>query len=147
MILRKIIAAAAVASLATMAIADDDPRHVRHELMEDVRDAAKVVGAMLKGERDYDQAAAMGSLKTWEGVAEQFGGLFPEGSETGEDTEAAPAIWEDRAGFDAALQDWQDAVGTALAANAATLDDARPLLGAVMKTCKGCHDKYRIESE
>ncbi len=128
-------------------IADDDPRNVRHELMEDVGDAAKVIGAMLKGEREFDAAAATESLMTFQDVAGRFGDLFPAGTETGADTEAAPAIWEDRAGFDAALLEWQDAVGNALDANAATLDDAKPVLGAVFKTCKGCHDKYRVEDE
>ena len=129
------------------AIADDDPRVVRHELMEDVGDAAKVVGAMLKGERDYDAAAAAASLATFGDVAAKFGSLFPPGTETGADTEAAPAIWEDRAGFDAALKEWADATAAAVAAAPTTLEDAKPLLGAVFKTCKGCHDTYRIEDE
>ena len=141
---RKYVAAIVAAVFATFAVADDDPRDVRHELMEDTRDAAKVVGAMLKGERDYDAAAAMTSLQTWESVASQLGDLFPDGSEGGE---AAPAIWEDRAGFDVALRDWQDAVAAAIDADAATLDDAKPVLGAVMKNCKNCHDTYRIEDE
>ena len=33
------------------------------------------------------------------------------------------------------------------AAAPATLDEAKPTLGAVFKTCKGCHDTYRIEDE
>jgi cytochrome c556 len=132
---------------APVALAEDDPRVVRHELMEDVGDAAKVVGAMLKGEREYDAAAAAESLATFSEVASKFGDLFPAGTETGADTEAAPAIWEDRAGFDAALKDWSDATAAAVAAAPATLEDAKPVLGAVFKTCKGCHDTYRIEDE
>jgi cytochrome c556 len=135
------------AEAAPETLADNDPRVVRHELMEDVGDAAKVVGAMLKGEREFDAAAAAGSLATFGDVAAKFGGLFPAGTETGGDTEAAPAIWEDRAGFDAALKDWADATAAAVAAAPATLEDAKPVLGAVFKTCKGCHDTYRIEDE
>ena len=132
---------------APVALADDDPRVVRHELMESVGDAAKVVGAMLKGEREYDAAAAAESLATFGDVAARFGDLFPAGTETGADTEAAPAIWEDRAGFDAALKDWSDATAAAVAAAPATLEDAKPVLGEVFKACKGCHDTYRIEDE
>ena len=70
----------------SLALAGGTPQHERHELMESVKDAAKVVGPMLQGEREYDNAAAMESLKTWKHVAGKFGALFPEGTETGEDT-------------------------------------------------------------
>ncbi|NNF41127.1 MAG: cytochrome c [Woeseiaceae bacterium] len=124
---------------------DDDPRHERHELMEGVRDAAKPVGAMLKGEREYDADVVMASLQTWHDASMKFGGLFPEGSESGMDTEAAPAIWEDREGFEAALLKWREAVEAAQAARPMTLEAAKPTVGPVFQTCKGCHDTYRIE--
>lgn len=123
----------------------DDPRHERHELMEDVGKAAKPVGKMLKGETEYDAEVIMASLQTWHDVSLKFGELFPEGTETGMDTEAAPAIWEDREGFDAALAEWRDAVEAAQAAAPATLEDAKATVGPIFQTCKGCHDDYRIE--
>jgi len=135
---------AALLAISSLAVAGT-PQHERHELMESVGDAAKVVGAMLKGDAEYDNAAAMKSLETWASVAAEFGDHFPAGSETGEDTEAAPAIWEDRAGFDAALAEWSDAVDAAIAANPATLAEAKPVLGAAFGKCKDCHDTYRIE--
>ena len=79
-------------------------------------------------------------------TATEAGDLFPEGSDTG-DTEAAPEIWLDREGFNQALQEWADATAAALEAAPATLDDAKPVLGGVFKTCKNCHDTYRIEDE
>ena len=115
--------------------------------MEDVGEAAKPLGQMLKGERDFDADVAMASFKTFEDASSRFGGLFPPGSETGEDTEAAPAIWEDRAGFDEALATWADAVGAAIAANPQTLDETKPVAGEVFNACKNCHDTYRIEDE
>ena len=139
--------AAAALTVSSLAVAEHSPQHERHELMEDVGKAAKVVGKMLREEAGYDAAAAMQSLETFKSVSSKFGDLFPVGSETGEGTEAAPAIWEDREGFDAALQDWAEAVDAAMAAAPATLDEAKPVLGAVFKTCKGCHDSYRIEDE
>lgn len=137
----------AVLSIATIANADETPQHERHELMEGVRDAAKPVGGMLKKEIDFDADVVMASLHTWREAAEVLGSLFPEGSESGEDTEAAPAIWEDRAGFDAAIVKWRDATNTAIDAAPQTLEAAQPIVGAVFKNCKGCHDKYRIEDE
>jgi cytochrome c556 len=149
MILKKIriafpLAAVAVASLA---IAGEDPRHERHELMEGVGDAAKPIGEMMKGERDYDADVVMNSFRTFEDASKKLGGLFPPGSETGEGTVAAPAIWEDRAGFDAALTEWQEAVAAAIAAAPASLEEAKPVAGPVFNACKGCHDNYRIEEE
>lgn len=135
---------AATMVFASLAVAGT-PQHERHELMESVGDAAKVVGGMLKGETEYDNAAAMESLGTWASVAGKFGEHFPVGSETGEDTEAAPAIWEDREGFDAALAEWSDAVDAAIAANPATLEEAKPVIGAAFSKCKSCHDTYRIK--
>ncbi|MBT8469587.1 MAG: cytochrome c [Deltaproteobacteria bacterium] len=126
---------------------DDDPRHVRHELMEGVRDAAKPVGAMLKGEAEFDADTLMSSLKVFHDASGEFGDLFPPGTETGMDTEAAPAIWEDREGFDQALADWRAAVEKAMDAKPATLEDAKPVVGPIFNTCKNCHDTYRIEEE
>ena len=127
--------------------AGDDPVHERHELMEGVGDAAKPIGQMLKGERDFDAGVVMASFRTFDDASAKFGGLFPPGSETGEGTEAAPAIWEDRAGFEEALATWADAVDAAIAAQPQTLDATKPVAGEIFKACKGCHDNYRIEDE
>lgn len=137
----------AALAIATSVFADHDPRHERHELMESVGDAAKPVGLMLRGETDFDGEVLMQSLQVWKDVAGEFGGLFPEGTETGMDTEAAPAIWEDRAGFDEALMKWETAVDTAIAAAPDSLEAAKPVVGPVFQTCKGCHDNYRISDE
>jgi cytochrome c556 len=138
---------ATVAALPLIAVADSDPREVRHEIMEGVGDAAKPVGEMLKGEAAFDAATLEASLQTFLEASENFGEHFPAGTETGMDTLAAPAIWEDRAGFDAALAKLNDAVETAIAANAQTLDEARPVMGPVFDACKNCHDTYRLEDD
>ena len=120
------------------------PQDERHELMESVKDGAKVIGPMLQDKKDFDAEAAMAALKVWNEVGQKFGDLFPEGSEGGE---AAPTIWEDREGFNAALKEWQDATNAAIAANPQTLEDATASIGPVFNTCKNCHDTYRIEEE
>jgi cytochrome c556 len=143
---RSLVTAIALA-LTSPLFAGDDPVHERHELMEGVGDAAKPVGQMLKGERDFDAGVVMTSFQTFDEASARFGELFPPGSESGEGTEAAPAIWEDRAGFEEALAAWADAVDAAIAANPQTLEDTKPVAGEIFKTCKGCHDNYRIEDE
>jgi cytochrome c556 len=108
----------AAVAIASLAIAGEDPRH-----------------------------KVMNSFHTFEKASKKLGGLFPPGSETGEDTEAAPAIWEDREGFDAAIAEWQEAVAAAIAAAPASLEEAKPVAGPIFNACKGCHDNYRIEKE
>ncbi|MDJ0711048.1 MAG: cytochrome c [Woeseiaceae bacterium] len=132
-----------VFAFSSLAVAGS-PQDERHELMEGVKDGAQVIGPMLQGKVDYDADAAVAALKGWEEAAQSFGDLFPDGSEGGE---AAPAIWEDRAGFEEALQMWQDATAKAIAANPQTLEEARPAIGPVFDTCKNCHDTYRIEED
>jgi cytochrome c556 len=138
---------ALILTASAFAVAEGTPQHERHELMEDVGKAAKVIGAMFRGEAEYDAAAVQTSLATFQDAAGKFGDLFPEGSETGEGTEAAPSIWEDRDGFNAALQEWADATAAAIEAAPATLEEAKETVGPVFQTCKGCHDDYRIEDE
>lgn len=143
----RVLLAAITLAFTTPLFAGDSPQHERHELMEDVGEAAKPLGQMLKGERDFDADVAMASFETFDDASARFGELFPPGSETGEDTEAAPAIWEDRAGFDEALATWADAVDAAIAAKPQTLDETKPVAGEIFNSCKGCHDTYRIEDE
>ena len=142
--IKKIVTLGTLLLAATFASAGDDPGHERHELMEGVRDNAKLIGEMLRGQRDFDSAKQLQALKEWADVAAKFGDLFPEGSQGGE---AAPAIWEDREGFDLALMKWAEATQAAIDANPQTLEDSRKAVGPVFNTCKGCHDTYRIEDE
>ena len=129
------------------ALAGSDPIKARQHFMEDTRDAAKVVGGMLKGKQPFDADAAMAALKTWKITATEAGDLFPEGSESGHDTEAKATIWTDRDGFNAAMGDFSTAVDAAIAANPDSLDALKAAAGPVFKTCKGCHEGYRVEKE
>jgi cytochrome c556 len=129
------------------ALAGSDPIKARHHLMEDTGDAAKVVGGMLKGEQPFDADAAMAALKTWKKTATEAGDLFPEGSETGHDTEAKATIWTDRDGFNAKLENFNTQVDAAIAANPDSLDALKAAADPVFKACKACHEGYRVEKE
>ncbi len=142
-----LVALLAAISTAAMAVANEDPRVQRHELMEGVRDAAKPLGGMLRGTVEFDADTVAASLATFSEAASTFGSLFPEGSETGMDTQATAAIWSDRDGFDAALAKFASVVEQAQAAAPASLDAAKPVLGPIFQACKGCHDDYRVEKD
>ena len=125
--------------------AGDTPQEARHELMEDVGGAAKNIGKMLKGEAEFDAGVANASLQTWADAAEPFGDLFPEGSESGFDTEAKATIWTDRAGFDEQVAMFAEKASAAAAANPQDLDALKAAAGPVFKVCKSCHESYRID--
>ena len=127
--------------------ASDTPQEIRHEIMEGVGDAAKPVGMMLKGEKEFDSQVALQSFQTWSLAAANFGDHFPEGSETGYDTEAKETIWTDRAGFNDQLSAFEKAANAAIEANPQDLEALKAAAGPVFKTCKGCHEDYRIEDE
>jgi len=127
--------------------AGDTPQELRHELMEGVGDAAKPVGKMLKGEQEFDAAVVMESFQTWSHAADDFGNHFPEGSDTGYDTEAKETIWTDRDGFNEHLVTFADAVNAAIEANPQDLEALKAATGPVFKACKACHEDYRVEDE
>ena len=127
--------------------AADSPQEVRHEMMEGVGDAAKPVGKMLKGEQEFDAAVVTKSFQVWSNAAIDFGDLFPEGSETGYDTEARETIWTDRDGFNEHLVTFTDAVISAIEDNPQDLEMLKTATGPVFKACKSCHEDYRVENE
>jgi cytochrome c556 len=145
-LLRSALLATAVA-VTSLPVAADTPQHERHELMESNGDAAKPVGKMLKGEAEFDAQVLMKSLNTFLDTSNRLGDLFPPGSETGEKTRAAPAIWDDRDGFNDAIAVLHKAASDAIAANPTTLDEAKPVMGQVFHACKNCHDTYRLPED
>lgn len=145
-ILRSTLLVIAVA-VTSLAAAGDTPQHERHELMEGNGDAAKAVGKMLKGETEFDAEVLINSLNAFLDTSNRLGDLFPPGSETGEKTRAAPAIWEDREGFNEAIAMLHSAAEDAIAANPGTLEAAKSAMGPVFHACKNCHDSYRLEED
>ena len=133
--------------VSSVAVAGTDPILARQELMESTRDAAKVIGGMLKEEQPFDAEAAMAALKTWKKTATEAGDLFPEGSDTGHDTEAKATIWTDRAGFESKMANFNTQVDAAIAANPGSLEALKAAAGPVFNACKECHEGYRVEKE
>ena len=133
--------------LTSVALAGSDPIKARQHMMEETRDAAKVIGGMVKGEKPFDAEAAMSALKVWKKTATEAGELFPEGSETGHDTEAKSTIWTDRAGFEDKMAVFNTKVDEAIAAKPDSVDALKAVAGPVFQACKGCHDGYRVEKE
>jgi cytochrome c556 len=98
---------------------------------------------MLKAEVPFHPAVARAALMTMNAVAYSYGDYFPEGSQEG-DTKASPKIWEDSAGFAAALAKFQQDTDAALQADPQDLDAFKAAFGAVAQNCQSCHESFRI---
>jgi cytochrome c556 len=142
MMIRAMLAIAALAIGVGALGADESPIKARQALMKKNGDHAKVVAAMAKGEAPFDLAKAKAAFAAFHDSAVKAPDLFPENSKTGEDTAALPKIWEDTADFKARFaklaQDTKEAQDTVT--DFATFKTA---IGVVGKDCGGCHELYR----
>ena len=121
----------------------------RMDLMGGVGKATKEIGKMLKGEAAYDsdRVAELARAIAASG-GRKMTALFPEGSIMGP-SEARPEIWTNWQRFSDIAGDLT-ATATALADGAANSRDGskgspEALFGAMAKTCKGCHQDFRIK--
>lgn len=138
-------ASIALATWGTVAVAADDPIKEREELMEGIGDAAKIVGPMLQGKAPFDAAKAAEALTIMSKNAADFPNHFPEGSDQGK-TEALPAIWENKADFEARSKKFSEDAAAAAAAAAQGEEAFKAAAGQTFSNCKGCHEKYRKPS-
>jgi cytochrome c556 len=136
------VTALAAAMVAVSAYATEDVVKTRKAIMDANGGAAGIGAALLKGDIPFNPATAKAVFLTMRAVAYAYGDYFPEGSGEG-DTKASPKIWEDAAGFQAALTKFQQDADAALAANAADLEAFKASFGAVAGNCKSCHDAFR----
>ena len=144
---KAVFAAALIIALAAPALAQGDPIATRQALMKQNGKDTKAGGEMLKGVTPFDAARAQAIFAGMNDVANRFGNHFPKGSETGGDTEAAPAIWTKPGAFKAALAKFQKDTAAAAAAKPATLAAFGQQFGAVTANCKSCHEAFRIKKE
>jgi cytochrome c556 len=127
----------------TAVVAQADPIAERRNAMKAVGAATRDGAAMAKAEVAFDPAKAGAIAKAYSDAAKKLPGLYPETSKAGGDTTASPKIWEDQAGFKAALAKF-DADATTLAA-ASDLTAFRSAFGTATKSCGTCHEAYRIK--
>jgi cytochrome c556 len=141
MIIRTVLAVAAVALGVTAVTAQQqDPIAARKALMKANGQQAGIGTKMVKGEEPFALDKAKKVFATYQDVAKAHA-LFPETSKTG-DTAALPAVWENKADFEAKLT---KLANEAKAAEAATrdLDTFKAQFAEVQKNCGGCHQTYR----
>jgi cytochrome c556 len=127
-------------------VAFADPIKDRQALMKERGKLAGQLSKVVKGEEDFDAAAVLTTLKALQANAEKFDAekLFPAGSDKG-DTTAAPKIWEDKAGFNAAEDKLLADVKAAVASPPADVDALKAQLNTIGGDCGTCHQTYRIK--
>jgi cytochrome c556 len=125
--------------------ADTDPIAERRALMKHDGMAAKMMFDMAKGQAAFNLATVQDSLKTLAEGAAKSPALFPEDSKTGGGTAALPAIWQNKADFNARFAKFAQDVA---AAQAGIVDEAsfKKLAPAVFQNCGGCHELYKAKS-
>lgn len=107
------------------------------------------LGAMAKGEMEYDAEAAQRAATNLATLASvDQGAMWPMGSdsEQAEGSRALPAIWEEGSDIDAKLGALREAT-EALAGTAGDgIEAVRAGLGPVGGACGACHKAYRAPS-
>ena len=139
--IRTVLAVAVLAFGVTAVVGQGDPIAARKAIMKANGDQSKIATDMLEGKQPFNLDAAKKIFATF-AEAEKVRPLFPDSSKTGGDTAALPAIWENKADFEAKLTKF---VTEAKAAGAATTDadTFKVQITEVRKNCGGCHQPYR----
>ena len=142
---RSVVVAIALACGVGAVLADTDPIAERRALMKHDGEAAKKLFDMSKGKAPFDLATVKESLATLDDGATKSAALFPDNSKTGGGTAALPAIWQNKADFDARFVKFKKDVE---AARAGITDEAsfKQLAPAVFKNCGSCHELYKAKS-
>ena len=140
--IRTVLTIAVLAFGATTLVAQTDPIAARRALMKTNGDENKIATEMLEAKRPFDLAAAKKVFASFADAGQKAPALFPDTSKTGGDTAALPAIWENKADFDAKLAKFASESKAAVDATK-DLDSFKVQVTEVRKNCGGCHQTYR----
>lgn len=116
---------------------------LRHGFMESLGAHMSSIGAVMKQKLDKPELVAS-HAKGIEAVSGHILEMFPEGSLT-EKSHAKKAIWKKWDDFKKKAETFQKA-SAKLAKVASSTDDMKkiaPAVGALGKSCKGCHEDYK----
>ncbi|HMM85513.1 cytochrome c [Azohydromonas sp.] len=101
------------------------------------------IGAMAQGRVPFDAKMAADNADIVATLSKLPFAGFVDGTDKG-DTRALPAIWTERAKFDAAAGKMQEEVAKlAAAAKSNNLDQLKAAFGPAAQSCKACHDNFR----
>ncbi|HEX5933834.1 MAG TPA: cytochrome c [Pseudorhizobium sp.] len=140
-----VIGAVAGCLCLSAAFAQEEPQAARQNLMKGIGQSMGALGGIAKGEKPYDAAVVQTALETISANMKAFPDQFPTGSETGMESEAAPAIWENMDDFRAKSQELASEADTLLASVPADQAGVGAAMKALGATCGDCHQTYRLK--
>ena len=143
MIIRSVLAVTVLAFGMT-AVAQADPIADRKALMKENGAQSRIAREMIEGKQPFNLAAAQKVLTTFAGTAEKGKSMWPDSSKSG-DTASLPAVWEQKADFDAKLAKLSSDAKEA-GAKVKDLDSFKAEMANIGKNCGGCHNTYRKKS-
>jgi cytochrome c556 len=137
----------ALSACSPQAVEDTHPERwvsQRQAVFKDFTRTLEPLGLAVRERQPYNPSAFAAGAVALQALSTKPWPLFPADSQY-PPTRAQPAVWTDAAAFQRAQQDYLAAVDAlVLAAQAGTLDAARPAVGAVQQACKSCHDRFRM---
>ena len=141
----------ATANLATAAFAGShsdkaakDAVAARHAQMQIVSYSTGILGAMAKGEVEFDAALASSAATNLNAMAKlDLATLWVPGTEQGaiDGSRAKAEVWSDSAGFVEKFAALEKASADMM--GAADVDAVNTGIGAIGAACKACHETYR----
>lgn len=146
---RAIVALAFSSLLSIHAFADttpEDAKDYRIAVMTALRGHIGAASMIARGLVEND-GHLVGHAQGLAAGAKELSRVFPKGSDVGE-TEALPIIWEEPEAFAAAAAKAEEATAAFLAA--AQSGDQEAISAAfrnVGMSCRGCHDRYRVQHD
>jgi cytochrome c556 len=140
--MQRLVLATAFAVLGvTAVIAQSDPLATRKAVMKENGNQARIAREMIEGKQPFNVAAAKKVFATFGETADKGKNLWPDSSKAG-DTASLPAIWENKADFEAKLVKFSTEAKAA-EGKVTDLDSFKAQMGEVGKNCGGCHNTYR----
>src|SRR5580692_8669428 len=128
-------------------IAQQDALKEAQTVMKGNGKNAGALGAIVKGEKPYDQATVDTALAQFADTSKNLPTLFPDslkGLKWEGDYSPSPKIWEDKAGFSEHITSFSKAVADAKG-KITDLDSLKATLAVIGKQCGGCHETFRVK--
>lgn len=146
--MRTVVVVGALLLGVSAVVAQQDLVERARTVMKDTGKKAGALGAIVKGDKPYDQATVDAALAQFEDTAKKLPTLFPEsikGLKADGDYSSSPKIWEDKAGFEARIVSFGKVV-TEAKPKIKDLQTLKASFPAIGRECKDCHETYRVKN-
>lgn len=128
------------AALAHQGVKDPQVK-ARMDLMAEIKEATRGLGNMARGKAEFDPATAADLKATLERLSREVEPAF-EAPADDPTSEALPVIWEDPDAFSRTAEEMAEA---AAELRVRSREGLQASFAALAKSCRSCHESYRID--